>query len=257
MLSKQSEQFLIELRLYLMSRGKNDQEINEITEELEDHLLEAEAAGKDISHIIGMSPKDYMRSIGDSMPTDFRQTIAIIPMVILLLAAYFSLGPAIEGNFALSAAVLWVAVAGGVMGILAYGILLVKWIPKFYRSKWGYVISFFTSLLVTGLGVVLLLWLREQTEKPVFVASTLQNNVIVAICILIFVASALYSKSWISIVIPIFLAVGPLANRLLPKEINENPVYIVWAVVLVLIVAAFAVYYLFKKYKDHGKEEVK
>ena len=67
MVSKQAEQFLVELRMYLISKGKNDQEINEITEELEVHLMEAEAAGKDVSHIIGDSPKNYMKSIGESM----------------------------------------------------------------------------------------------------------------------------------------------------------------------------------------------
>jgi uncharacterized membrane-anchored protein len=45
MVPKKAEQFLVELRFYLMSKGKNDQEINEITEELEVHLMEAEAEG--------------------------------------------------------------------------------------------------------------------------------------------------------------------------------------------------------------------
>ncbi|WP_251551031.1 hypothetical protein [Neobacillus muris] len=249
-LSKKSEQFLIELRMYLMSRGKNDQEINEITEELEDHLLQAEAAGKDTSHIIGKSPKDYMKSIGDSMKTDFRQMAGLIPMTILLLAAYFSFGPAIEGNFLLSSIILWIAIGGGVIGMIAYGILLFKVIPKFFHSKWGYVITIMTSFLVTGLGVVLLLWSKGQEAEAVFVASPLENNLIVAVCILIFIGSAVYSKSWISIVIPIFLAIGPLAERFLPQEINENPVYMAWASVGVLTISGLASYFLWKRYKS-------
>jgi uncharacterized membrane-anchored protein len=59
MLSNKSERFLVELRMHLMSKGKNDNEINEITEELEDHLLQAEAEGKDVTHIVGESPKEY------------------------------------------------------------------------------------------------------------------------------------------------------------------------------------------------------
>ena len=42
-LSDKSRKFIDDLRLYLFSSGKNDQEIKEITEELEDHLHEAES----------------------------------------------------------------------------------------------------------------------------------------------------------------------------------------------------------------------
>ncbi|WP_052352866.1 hypothetical protein [Neobacillus dielmonensis] len=254
MLSKQSEQFLIELRMYLISKGKNDEEINEITEELEDHLLEAQAAGKDISHIIGKSPKEYMKSIGNSMKTDFRQMMVIIPMMIFLVAAYFSIGPAIEGKFALSGTILWLAFAGGVMGILAYGILLFKVIPKFYHSVWGYVIAGVIALLVTGAGVVLLLWYRDQEATTVFVASSLQNNLIVAACIIIFIASALYSKSWVSIVIPIFVAIGPLANRFLPKEINEDPVFMIMTVIVLVLVSALGSYFIWRKYRKTSSQ---
>lgn len=58
MISKESEQLLIELRLYLISKGKNDKEINEITEELEVHLAETESEGKDVTKIIGESPSN-------------------------------------------------------------------------------------------------------------------------------------------------------------------------------------------------------
>lgn len=42
MLSKKSEEFLWRLRTTLMERGKEDSTINEIEDELRDHLMEAE-----------------------------------------------------------------------------------------------------------------------------------------------------------------------------------------------------------------------
>ena len=40
-LSKESRKFLGDLRVYLISSGKNEKETNEIIGELEDHLMEA------------------------------------------------------------------------------------------------------------------------------------------------------------------------------------------------------------------------
>ena len=46
MLSKESEKFLREFRMELMTRVKDEEEIDALEEELRDHLLEAEADGK-------------------------------------------------------------------------------------------------------------------------------------------------------------------------------------------------------------------
>jgi hypothetical protein len=249
MLSKDSEQFLVELRLYLISKGKNDSEINEITEELEDHLLEAEAAGKDIKHIIGESPKQYMKNIGNSMKTDFRQMIVLIPMMVLLIASYFSIGPAIEGKFSLSKEILMVALMGGILGISIYSLLLFKVIPKIFQSKWGYFLVFGIFLLVTGIGVMILFWYEKQGFEPTYVATPFQNNLIVISCLIIFAVSAIYTKTWITIVIPLLTSIGPLANRYLPKEINNNPTYIFYTVLLLLGITAVVIIFLLKKRK--------
>lgn len=46
MLSKKSEQFLNSVRMELMKRGKKDEDIEAVTEELRDHLTQAENAVK-------------------------------------------------------------------------------------------------------------------------------------------------------------------------------------------------------------------
>lgn len=249
MLSKESEQFLVELRFYLISKGKNDNEINEVTEELEDHLLQAEAEGKDVQQIIGQSRKQYMESIGDSMKTDFRQILVLAPMMVLLLAAYLSIGSAIEGRFSLSKEILILAVVASFLGILIYSLLFFKVIPKVFQSKWGYFVIFGTISLVTGLGVVILLWYHKQGFEPTFVATPFQNNLIAIICTIIFILSAIYTKTWITIIIPFFMSLDPLANRFIPEEINQNPTYITYTVLLVLAIAAVGIFIMIKKRK--------
>jgi uncharacterized membrane-anchored protein len=248
MLSKKSEQFLTELRLFLISKGKNDNEINEITEELEVHLLEAEAAGKDVSHIIGESPKQYMKSIGESMKTDFRQLAVLVPMAVLLLAAYISLGPAIEGKFSLSFSIIWIAISTGILSLIISGLLLFKVLPKFFHSKWGYILTIGTFLLMTGLDVIITLWFKKQGFEPSFIATPFQNNLIIVICIVIFITSAIYTKTWFTIIIPMFISLGPLANRFIPDEINKNPTYILYTILL-LGISALVIFLFIKKKK--------
>ncbi|MGR3766290.1 hypothetical protein [Rossellomorea sp. NS-SX7] len=253
MLSKESEQFLIELRMHLISKGKNDNEINEITEELEDHLLQAEAEGKDVTHIVGESPKQYMKSIGESMKTDYRQLIGLVPLLILLLAAYLSLAPAIEGNFSLSAGMILVASISAIVGVLIYAVLLFKVLPGYIQSIWSYFLMFGTMLLVTGMGVAVLFWYNAQDFQPVFTATPLQNNLILAACIVIFIAAAIYTKTWFTIVIPLFLSLGPIANRFLPEDKNQDPTYIFVTIILLVAISALIIYFLIRKKKMQNK----
>ncbi|UOE55914.1 hypothetical protein LIT38_02465 [Bacillus sp. CMF12] len=260
MVSKESEQFLTELRFYLMSKGKNDDEINEITEELEVHLMEAEADGKDVSYIIGDSPKQYMKSIGESMSTDYRQMAGLVPLMILLLGAYVSVGPAIEGNFSLSKGMLWIAIIAGSIAVGAYSLLIFRVLPKFLHSKWSAVLLLGASVAMTGLMVMILLWNQKQGFEPIFTATPFQNNVIVAVCAVIFIVSAIYTKTWFTIIIPLFLSVGPIANRFIPQDVNEDPTYILYTLIAFVIIAAFMIFIFMAKRKkmlnNGGKRNV-
>ena len=97
-LSDKSKKFIDDLRLYLFSSGKNDQEIKEITEELEDHLYEAELNGKSIERIIGASPKEYMMSISTEMKTDYKAWAKYIPLIIIGAMSFSVIGDFLQGT---------------------------------------------------------------------------------------------------------------------------------------------------------------
>lgn len=155
MLSKKSEQFMIELRMYLMSKGKSDKQINEITAELEDHLHQAEAAGNGIVSITGDSPKEYMKSIGQELDTDLRQYGILAPFGALLLLAYFSFVPAIKGTFSLTELGMWASALTVALSVFVYGFLLFKVLPKLYHSKWFYGMMIGAYVLLTGIFVII------------------------------------------------------------------------------------------------------
>lgn len=70
MLSKEAEHFLLQLRMELLSRGKKDEDIEAIEDELRDHLYEAEARGDSVESVTGGSVKEYTKSISEELPFD-------------------------------------------------------------------------------------------------------------------------------------------------------------------------------------------
>ncbi|MDI7744175.1 DUF1129 family protein [Lysinibacillus fusiformis] len=102
LLSDQSRKFIDDLRLYLFSSGKNDHEINEIAEELEMHLIEAEMHGKSIEKIVGSSPKEYMINISNEMKTDYRQWAKYVPLIVISAMSFLILGDLLQGTLSYS-----------------------------------------------------------------------------------------------------------------------------------------------------------
>ena len=135
MLSKEAERFIIELKMYLLSKGKNEKEMDEIIVELEDHLMQAEAEGKSVQDIAGDSPREYMKSIGEELGFDLKQFIILAPMSALLILAFLLFTPALWGDFTLSKIGLWGMGIATVLSFALYGFLFVKVLPDFFIRK--------------------------------------------------------------------------------------------------------------------------
>nr|WP_279326131.1 hypothetical protein [Bacillus sp. FJAT-47783] len=97
-MSDKSKKFIDDLTLYLFSSGKNNQEIKEITEELIDHLYEAELNGKSIDQIVGASPKEYIMAISSEMKTDYRAWAKYVPLIVIGSMSYSVFGDLLKGT---------------------------------------------------------------------------------------------------------------------------------------------------------------
>lgn len=69
-MSKEGEQFILDLNLYLMSTGKSEKEIKEFIEEAEEHLKLGEEEGKSVQDIFGSSPEEYAKSVAEEIAFD-------------------------------------------------------------------------------------------------------------------------------------------------------------------------------------------
>lgn len=254
MLSAKAQQFLLELRMYLIQHGKNDGDINSIVEELEIHLAESEKNGKSVESIIGNEPKQYMKSIGKSLPTDKWELFVLIPSTILVILAYLCYVPAMDGNFKVSQNILvWGSLLVS-LTLAVYAFALFKGFPKLHNSPVTFgLLMLGINIVIIGVWVGVYFWANQRADSTYFIATTEQNYLIAAFCILIFILYALYTKSWITIIVAAVMSIGPIGEKLIPQHINEDPFYISITFIVLAVIAVLLIIYFVKKSRKKQK----
>lgn len=224
MLSKKSESFLENLRLYLLTTGKKEQEVNELIEELQIHLMESEKQGKNITEIIEGSPEDYMDSLREEMATDYMKMMKLIPIFMIGVTAYLIMGPAIRGEFALNMfQVIGFPIVTAICFIITIVFLQQAGRRQFSNKKF-YIIGMIASSSTIFLFILLMLG-SKFLVSPFYVADDLGNGIVVGLCTLIFIGTAVWSKAWFPIWIPAILFIPDLLIRF--SQVSMETVFIV------------------------------
>lgn len=231
-LSAKSQDFLDNLRMYLFSSGKKSEEIEEVIEELQDHLHEAEQAGKSIDHIIGQSPKQYMKHLSQEMSTDYQGWTKLIPIFIIGVFAYFLLGDALHGTIHYS---LYHLIGFPIVCLFLLKVYLMtfKYLAKGKSSilkEFG--VFYVVILLSVSLFVGLLLLDKNFGTPLIIVDSMLGRTLIGGLAACIFIGMALWSKTCFSILIPIILFVPEIIAQFLP--INDKSEILLSSLLMVL-----------------------
>ncbi|QUW20425.1 hypothetical protein JSQ81_11185 [Sporosarcina sp. Marseille-Q4063] len=247
-LSKRSDEFVKNVRLYLFTSGKNEQEIVEVTGELEDHLAELESRGKSVESITAGSPVAYMESLEKEMTNDYAAWLKCVPFIGLIIVAYSVMGSAINGAFEVNIIQLIGVPAVGMVSLIIYWALFRNMAKKEWTGKKLFFTAFFAVTFVMLLFIVVALSSTFFIE-PLYVASPKMNIVIAIICALIFVVGAVWLNQWIAIVVPVLLFAPQIAFNF--TSINDEAKIIVsWIVSMGLITVMFAVHLLVLKKRE-------
>ncbi|MFC5465278.1 HAAS domain-containing protein [Lederbergia graminis] len=219
-LSKKSTNFIENLRLYLLTSGKKEKEVDELIEELTAHLIESEKQGKSIDQIIEGTPEEYMQSLKNEMDTDFTMLFKYIPIFIIGMLAYFFMGPAIRGDLEINLIQLICFPFVAVLAMILYVRFLQTSSKKQYSNKKLFIGGMFASMGVTLLFVILILGSHFIAE-PIYTANDTVKWIVIAICTIIFVVLSIWTKTWITIVIPAILFIPDYLTRFAELSINE------------------------------------
>lgn len=212
MLSKESKEFLGNLRAYLLSTGKNEKESLEIVEELESHLIEAEANGKSVEDIIGKSPKEYMESIADEMDFDGKQVFMTGVFIILGAFSIFILPEVIRGVITgslfklISMLVIMFIETGAIAWIIRK--ISKENIPE--RKALLYLIPIIVFPLFAFIGIFLL---DDRIPSPMMTLEGLPVYLIGVLALAILVGIAIWSKSWMMIIVIAVITLPDLLQK--------------------------------------------
>jgi uncharacterized membrane-anchored protein len=218
-LSKESQIFLGNLRVYLFASNKKEEEVNELLEELEDHLYEAEQNGKSIEHIIGKSPKTYMKEIEAEVDKDGRFWILYMPMIILGAFAYLVMDKALDSDRSYSAFSLIGNTVVFIVSIIAlFG--LYRYNAANHVSKKVEMISYILFSIIQISLFVGLIFADDYIKSPEFTITAAANTAFIFISLLVFVGLAIFSKSWFVAVMPFLFFLPQFISRYI--QISEN-----------------------------------
>ncbi|MCR8969604.1 DUF1129 family protein [Facklamia sp. 7083-14-GEN3] len=242
-LSKESKEFLENLNVYLISKGKETNEIEEIVNELEDHLMQAEAQGKPIEHIIGASPKEYMESIANEMSVDYRSAFKYILSIIFASYSFVILPNLMRGEFSFSILEIMghLIIAGAfLVAILAAFRHIV---PAKLSDKIKYLV-FAGISFVTIAAYVVLYYVDRIAQTPVITLGPAVSIIIGSIMVLLLILFSIWSKTAVLLVTLLLITLPEYLLNLspLPYELKQ-------ILTLIIMIGGFALYawYVFKK----------
>ncbi|WHY86856.1 hypothetical protein QNH39_02980 [Neobacillus novalis] len=199
-LSKKSQTFLENLRLYLFSNGKDEKEINAIVEELEDHLMEAEARGKTVDHIVGESPKQYMMQLSNEMTTDTKTWVKFIILILFGALSYSILTNAVNGQLSYSL----LEILGSIMISLIF-IIAIRSLFKSVAANSLSKAKEFTLFYVVGLLPIALFvglfYFNRLIETPIFHFGSIGTILAVVLTLGFLIGMSLWTKTWVMLII--------------------------------------------------------
>ncbi|MFI8684829.1 DUF1129 family protein [Rossellomorea sp. NPDC077527] len=249
-LSKKSEDFLGNLRIYLISSGKNEKEVDEIVGELEDHLVQAEKRGKSVEDVTGLTPNQYMGQISDEMPIDHKSIFKYIVMVLLGALSFILLGDALKGDLEYSLFVL-IGYPLVMIGFLFCTAALLKYVSSHQISKrreWTfyYILGGVPTLIFIGL-----LLLSQVMEVPTLAFGGSWRIFALILAISVILGVSIWSKTWILFILAILLNVPEMVIQ--HSSFSEKTKLILTGIAIPLFVGGYFVF-LFMREKKKEKQ---
>lgn len=210
-LSKESRKFIEDLRVYLFASGKNEDEITAISDELVDHLFEAEKKGKSIGHIIGDSPKAYMESISKEMQFDYRNWSKYIPIILFGGLSFSVVTDLFDGPLSYSLLQIIGFLAIGLI-FLVTGSLMFRFLAtnRFSRTK-EFILLGLAAFLPIALFVGLL-FLNDAITTPTINFGLAGSIFAGIVCAAFIIGISIWSKT---IVLPVIIGFVALPEYLL------------------------------------------
>ncbi|OLP64911.1 hypothetical protein BACPU_22320 [Bacillus pumilus] len=186
MVSKETKHTLLELRLYLISMGKNAEEIDELMDELTTHAVAAETDGKTGEDVFGGDPRALADELAAELSRRHKDWIPYVSAFLIGSLFYIILSDAVNRSLSYS----WYALIGYPLILMGNVIMTVVMFrtSAFRSNRQSFVYFCFLGIFqLTAISAVHLL--NQKLGTPLLVLTSNQRwgtIVLMLICIVVF-----------------------------------------------------------------------
>lgn len=190
-ISKEGEEFILNLNMYLMSTGKSENEIKEFIAEAEEHLMIGEQEGKSVTDIFGNSPEEYAKLVAKELSFNKKELIETSLIFILGFMTWIFLGKIENG-------IVTMSIMEAILSPLDYVVtmfFLIVLARKFAFKDKKFNIGVFVLITINLCVLVIIGLLGRNMEQSIVI----NKSVVSIIIAILFVLSVVISKkigSW-------------------------------------------------------------
>ncbi|MGH0428480.1 DUF1129 domain-containing protein [Bacillus hominis] len=221
-ISKEGEKFLIDTKVYLITKGIKEEDVDAFLEDAELHLIEGEKKGKTVRDIFGDSPKEYAEELAKEMEKDKGGSIKSILGMIIGIGGYWLLTNILfespNHEFVLTNVqligypiVLMVTVAG----------IIFAFKMSSFKSKIKEFSIIYVAALLPILLLVLLMFMNKWYGTPVLQLTTMQSFILAGTILIVLLVAEVFILGWIGILAVII----PLLIMFVFKELGKQTPY--------------------------------
>ncbi|MCK8454002.1 HAAS domain-containing protein [Bacillus safensis] len=205
MVSKETRHILLELQLYLISKGKNQDEIDELMDELTAHAVEAEKDGKTGEDVFGGDPRSYADELAKELSGNHKDWVPFVSAFLIGSLFYMILADAISQNLSYS----WFALIGYPLVLVANVIMIIVMFRASAFQTSSRVFLYFWMLGIFQMTAMVTIKLLDQkVGTPLLVLTSGQRwGVILLMLLCIVVFNAILKANVVSLIPMIFF--GP------------------------------------------------
>ncbi|MED1270795.1 DUF1129 domain-containing protein [Bacillus mycoides] len=219
--SKEGEKFLIDTKVYLITKGIKEGDVDVFLEDAELHLIEGEKKGKTVRDIFGDSPKAYAEELAKEMEKDKSGSIKTILGMIIGIGGYWLLTNILFESPNHEFTLTNVQLIGYpiVLMITIVGIIFAFKMSSF-KSKIKEFSIIYVAALLPILLLVLLMFMNKWYGTPVLQLTTMQSYILAGIVLLVLLIGEAFILGWIGIL----AVIVPLLIMFVFKELGkQNP----------------------------------
>ncbi|WP_342715608.1 DUF1129 domain-containing protein [Bacillus paramycoides] len=208
-ISKEGEKLLIDTKVYLITKGMKEEDVDAFLEDAELHLIEGEKEGKTVSDIFGDSPKEYAEELAKEMEKDKGGSIKSILGMIIGIGGYWLLTNILFESPNHEFILTNVQLIGYpiVLMITIVGIIFAFKMSSF-KSKIKEFSILYVAALLPILLLVLLMFMNKWYGTPVLQLTTIQSYILAGVILLVLLIGEAYILGWIGIlavIVPLFI----------------------------------------------------